>query len=96
MVPSELMPLFWDVNIDDFEPTSYPDYTIFRVLEFGDTTAMAWLRSAFEEDEIRRVLRTERRLSPKSANFWALVYGVPAREVHALREEPISPAPANA
>ena len=32
----------------------------------------------FSEPEILRVLRAERRLSRKSANFWALVYGIPA------------------
>ena len=45
---------------------------------------MAWLRQTFSEAEIRRVLRDERRLSEKSANFWALVYKIPTREVAAL------------
>lgn len=93
MVPNELTPLFWDVNVPDFDPASYPDYTIFRVLEYGDTAAVAWLRSVFGDDEIRSVLRTERRLSPKSANFWALVYRIPAQEIAALAEPLIPWAP---
>jgi hypothetical protein len=84
MIPGSLRPLFWDTNLDTFVPESYPDYTIFRVLELGDDAAVAWLRQIFPEGEIRRVLSTERRLSEKSANFWALVYGVPPREVAAL------------
>jgi len=86
MIPSYLQTLFWDANLDTFAPEGYPDYTIFRVLEHGDDRAMAWLRERFSEAEIRRVLCTERRLSPKSATFWALVYGVPSREVAALKE----------
>jgi hypothetical protein len=54
------------------------------VLALGDEAAMNWLRKTFTETEIRRVLKSERRLSEKSANFWALVYGVPSREVAAL------------
>ena len=84
MIPSNLKALFWDTNLDTFTPQSYPDYTIFRVLEYGDERAFDWLRQTFPETEIRRVLSTERRLSPKSATFWALVYGVPPREVAAL------------
>ena len=86
MIPSNLQTLFWDTNLDTFDPTAYPDYTIFRVLEYGDEPAVAWLRQTFPEAEIRRVLCTERRLSRKSANFWALVYGVPPNEVAALNE----------
>jgi hypothetical protein len=84
MSPSNLQTLFWDTNLDTFKPEAYPDYTIFRVLEYGDETAVSWLRQTFSETEIRRVLSTERRLSEKSANFWALVYEVPSREVAAL------------
>ena len=84
MIPSNLQALFWDTNLDTFTPEAYPDYTIFRVLELGDEAAVTWLRQTFTEGEIRRVLKSERRLSEKSANFWALVYRVPSREVAAL------------
>lgn len=86
MIPSELQTLFWDTNLDSFSPEAHPDYTIFRVLEYGGEPAVVWLRKTFTESEIRRVLHTERRLSRKSANFWALVYGIPSCEVAALNE----------
>jgi len=86
MIPSNLQTLFWDTNLATFDPAAYPDYTIFRILEHGDEPAVAWLRQTFSEAEIRRVLCTERRLSRKSANFWALVYGVPPNEVAALNQ----------
>ena len=84
MIPSNLHTLFWDANLDTFVPEAYPDYTIFRVLELDDEAAVFWMRQIFSEPEIPRVLKTERRLTPKSANFWALVYGVPSHEVAAL------------
>jgi hypothetical protein len=84
MIPGNLQALFWDVNPDTFTPEAYPDYTIYRVLELGDDAAVAWMRLTFPEGEIRRVLSTEHRLSEKSANFWALVYGIPFSEVAAL------------
>ena len=86
MIPSNLRTLFWDVDLDSFNPAVHPEYTIFRVLEFGDEDAVAWVRKEFSIDQICGVLRTERRLSQKAATFWALVYGIPAREAAALKE----------
>ena len=88
MSPNQLQVLFWDANPDAFNPAAHPDYTIFRVLEYGDEEAVVWMRGMFPEAEIRRVLCTERRLTRKSANFWALVYGIPAGQVAALAENP--------
>ncbi|MGE5644990.1 MAG: DUF6922 domain-containing protein [Acidobacteriota bacterium] len=84
MVPNTLRPLFWDTNIAEFQPSAHPDYTIFRVLEYGGDDAVAWLREVFSAPEICRVIRNERRLSPKSATFWALVYGIPEADVAAF------------
>ena len=84
MIPSNLRTIFWDTNLDTFTPEAHPDYTILRVLEFGDEAAVTWLRETFSDGEIRRVISTERRLSRKSATFWALVYGIPSREIAAL------------
>jgi len=86
MIPSSLQTLFWDTNLDTFKPEAYPDYTIFRVLEYGDEDAVQWMRQTFSEAEVRRVLCAEHRLTRKSANYWALVYGIPSREVAALHE----------
>jgi hypothetical protein len=84
MLPQHLHPLFWDVNLESFDPEWHPGYTILRVLEYGDQQAVAWLRQTFSAAQIREVIRGERRLSRKSAGFWALVYGIPANEVTAL------------
>jgi hypothetical protein len=84
MIPDHLKTFFWDVDVDTFQPEAHPDYTIFRVLEYGDVEEIAWLRQTFPEAEIHRVLRAETRLSEKSANFWALVYEVPFHEVAVL------------
>ena len=84
MVPNALQPLFWDIDLSTFQPSAHPDYTIFRVLEYGDDEAITWLRENFGSPEIRRVICAERRLSARSATFWALVYGIPAAEVAAL------------
>jgi hypothetical protein len=84
MIAKALQPLFWDTNLETLEPRTYPEYSVFRVLEYGDEHAVTWLRHTFTAAEIDRIIRHERRLSPKSANFWALIYQIPQTEVAAL------------
>ena len=85
MIPKYLQSIFWDINLNNFNPVAYPNYTISRVLEHGDREAVAWMEQAFSGEQITAVIRTDRGLSRKSANFWALVYHVPTEEVAALR-----------
>jgi hypothetical protein len=84
MVPQHLRSLFWDTNPDTFDPAAHPTYAIERVLEHGNQDAVAWLRRTFSEDQIREVVCTDRHLTPRSANFWALIFGIPVRDVAAL------------
>ena len=85
MIAHHLHAFFWDVDVQTFDPQSYPEYTIGRILEYGDSAAVSWMRHNFPEDKIVAVIRNSRRLSRKSAWFWALVYSVPLVETAAVR-----------
>ena len=85
MIQKHLRSLFWDVNLDGFDPIAHPRYTIERVLEHGEEEDVAWLTRVFAREQIQDVLRTDHRLSPRSATFWALVFNLSTREVAALR-----------
>lgn len=85
MIPQHLRLLFWDTDVDALDPHAYPTYAIERVLEHGDEAAIAWMNESFSGEQIREVLRTDRNLSPLSANFWAILFGVPFGDVVALR-----------
>lgn len=82
MIPEHARRLFWDTA--GVEPTVFPRYTIERVLEHGTEEDVAWLRRVFPHAQITDVIRTDRRLSPRSANFWALCFEVPLNQVAAL------------
>ena len=85
MIPDHLRSLFWDTNLENFDPLTFPAYTIGRILEYGDQDAIKWLKETFSETQVVNVLRSERRLSRRSANFWALVYGISIDQVAALK-----------
>ena len=84
MVPAFVKPLFWDTDTEVFDPEAFPCYTIARVLEHGTEQDVAWLLRVFRREVIADVLRTDSRLSPRSANFWALYFAVPLNQIAAL------------
>jgi hypothetical protein len=90
MIPQHLRPFFWEVNPDSFDPRDHAKYVIGRLLDQGTDQAVAWMKATFREDEIKKVIREDRRLSPKSATYWALVYEIPTEEVTALSNQPAS------
>jgi hypothetical protein len=88
VLPEAVRGLFSDVDLSTFEPTKYPKYTIERVLELGDELAVAWMRGLFPPATITQVLRTSRHLTPRSANFWGLIFDVPRDEIAVLGSKP--------
>ncbi len=84
MVPDALRSLFWDVDVTTCDVTAHKRYAIGRVLELGDPDAVTWMRSTFEASDIAHAIKSDRRLSRRSATFWGLVYGVPSESIAAL------------
>jgi len=83
-LPENLNTLFWDINVQNFYPADYPEYTISRILELGDEHAFAWLKANFSEKQIAGVIKSNKQLSKRSSNFWAIVYGIPVDEIASL------------
>jgi hypothetical protein len=65
--------LFWDTDTSRLDLQQNKEYIIERVLELGDENAVSWLVSCYPRSEIKKVLRSSRRISRKSANYWSLV-----------------------
>ncbi len=84
MIPKELRSLFWDIQTDELDPRQHPEYVIGRILELGTEPAVKWMMETFSDGEIKKVIREDRHLSPRSANYWALIYRIPRTEVAAL------------
>jgi hypothetical protein len=84
-IPKNIRHLFWDIEVETFNPLDYPEYTICRVLEFGNEESAAWMKELFSESLIKKVIRSDKRLSPKSANYWALRFCIPLGEIAALK-----------
>lgn len=83
-IPKNIQNLFWDIDIEKTNLRNHPAYAISRILELGDEKALAWLKETFSEEQIMEVIKSDRKLSRRSANFWSIVYGIPRGEIAAL------------
>ncbi len=90
-LPDFLRPFFWEVDFDSLRPDDWPDYIIERLLEYGDDRAIRWVRRTFGDEQVADVVRRSRRISRKTANFWAVILGIPRQEIRCL-SEPSTPA----
>lgn len=77
--------LFWDVDPLSLNLQQHRVFIIERILEEGDETAVNWLKRTYPLETIQDVLRTSRRLSPKTANFFATELSVSMKEIRCLQ-----------
>ena len=75
---------FWDIDPAQLDVSAYPRYVIERLLEYGDFPELRWLFGRFSRQEIVDVLKRSRRLSLRSATFWAQVLDVPREQIRCL------------
>lgn len=85
-MPQYIKELLWDVDLNKFEPQKYYYYTIERIVECGDIPAYNWMHKIYKKSQIEEVLRTSRRISLKSGNFYSLIYEIPKEEMECFRK----------
>lgn len=85
-IPKFLKRYFWDVDFEKLDVEKYRFYVIRRILDYGDEKAMHWLDNNFTRNEQIKALCSTRDISPRSANFWALILGVSKRRVKCLQK----------
>jgi hypothetical protein len=85
-IPKFLKKYFWDVDFDKLDVKAHSQDILTRLLEYGDEKAIRWMKRNFTKDEIADVLFHLRTVSPKSANFWALIFGIDRKKVLCLQK----------
>lgn len=76
VLPLELKRFFWDVAWERLSPTEHASFVIERLLEYGDLEAVRWVVHTYPPDKIAEVVKTSRRISPKTGAFWTLYLGL--------------------
>ena len=87
MLPKDLERYFWDVNPSQIDTEKNADYVIERLLEMGDESSFKYLKETYGLPQMGEVLTRSRKLSPRSANFWAIILRVDPKEVRCLKRQ---------
>lgn len=85
-VPQHVRQYLWDVDQEKLSRSDHADFIIERVLEYGDMSALNWIREQYNPQEIKKVLINSRRISAKTGNFFALVYKLDPSTLKCLQE----------
>lgn len=85
-LPEFLKKYFWDADFAGLDATKYPYFIIERILEYGDERAVKWMIENFKKSEIKRALMESRGLSPKSVNYWALIFNIQKDKILCLKK----------
>jgi hypothetical protein len=86
MIPANIKLYFWDTDTEKLNPEDYPEYIISRVLEYGRPDAVRWVFDTFDEKLIRQTLKKNRVMSPKTAEFWRIFFGLRKDEISCLKK----------
>ncbi|MBT9143539.1 MAG: hypothetical protein DDT29_01947 [Dehalococcoidia bacterium] len=86
MLPGNLHKFFWEHPIDTLDEDRHKAFVIERLLEHGDDEAVRWIFRRYERADILEVVRSSRRLSRKTANFWKNYFRLREEDVLCLRE----------
>jgi hypothetical protein len=84
--PSVLKKYFWDINLSKLNPKVHFYFIIERILEYGNKGAVSWMKERYSQKQIKNVLFSSRNLSPKSANFWRIIFDLDKSEILCLKK----------
>lgn len=84
-IPEKIKSLLWDSKIEDISLTNNAQYIIERVLEYGDLSEDKWMIETFSKDAIIKTITESKRLSAKTANYYAHIYNINPVQIECLR-----------
>ncbi len=71
-LPESLRPYFWNCKFEDLDTEIHKGAIIEQISEFGNIDAMRWMMQTFTEEDIRRILKQAKILSPHTRSFWSV------------------------
>lgn len=84
-LPKSMYRYFWDVDPSKLDVETKPEYVISRLIDYGHTTAIKWMRQQYRDEQIEKTLKLLRGVKRKSANYWSLMLGIDPKEVKCLQ-----------
>lgn len=84
-LPKNVSELFWDVEKKGLE--EHEDFVIERILEMGNDGQVKWMLENIDKENIGGVLKKSKKVSQKSANYWAKYFNYSVDQIECLKKE---------
>ena len=76
--------LFWDFDIRKLDADKHSHFIIERVLQYGVPQDIRWLLTNYSDKDIIEVVKKSKNIDKKTANFGAIHFDIPTKEVLCL------------
>jgi hypothetical protein len=83
-IPDNMTYLFWDIDINLVDKIRHKKLIIERILRLGRPESISWLLNIYTNNEIIEVVKKTRNIDRKTANYWAIHFGIPREEIVCL------------
>ncbi|MBD3366006.1 hypothetical protein GF360_01540 [candidate division WWE3 bacterium] len=88
-LPKSFKVFFWDTPLENISIDKHYKFIIERILEWGDLEEIKWLNKTYDRKKIVETLKNSKNISPKTGNFYALYYKVPAKNLECMKKHSI-------
>ena len=68
--------LFWEYSFNEIDVFKHRSLVIGRILEYGEGEDIRWMLSAYDREDILKVIMDNRFLGKKSQNFWERYFDI--------------------
>lgn len=83
-IPGYVMKIMWENDGKVGEHGS--DSMVERVLELGDDRQVSWVLANYSRERIVAIVKQSKKVSAKSANYWAKYLEIPEENIECLRK----------
>ena len=82
---SVLKNLFWDFDIEKIDLKKDREFIIERILKYGLPEQVNWLLDNYTEKLIVEVIKKSKNIDKKTANYWAIHFQIPKKNILCLK-----------
>ncbi len=84
-IPEYIKVVLWDVDIKELDLKKHWFFIIERIMVYGNENDVRWMLATFSKEQLIEVVKKSRNLDRKTANFWALWFGIDKEEIRCFK-----------
>lgn len=84
-IPEYIKMVLWDVDTEELDLKKHWFFVIERIMDYGNENDVQWMLGTFSKEQLIEVVKKSRNLNRKTANFWALWFGIDIEEIRCFK-----------